>query len=95
MINKKVYNILNKLSYSQMIQVCRVLLNSINESDLTKEELTPDLAEEVDKCYDIYIKEGIDTKDLIEYISNRIAKDNDGVNVSDKELEELFEEFLY
>ena len=94
MNNEKIIEILDKLNYSQLIQVCRVVLLYINQTYYEIDNIPEDLIHIVDMCFNRYnpFIGAVDVKELLDYVTFRGNKE--GHSISEQEFEKLLSDFL-
>ena len=87
MNNEKIIEILDKLNYSQLIQVCRVVLLYINQTYYEIDNIPEDLIDIVDICFKRYnpFIEAVDVNELLDYVTFRVNKE--GHSISEQEFE--------
>ena len=84
-------SLLDKLDYAQLIQVGRALLCIINESETIRYEVSQDIMNVVEECYNIYENDG-DVDGVLDYIHMRIGEEIGNSNISDEEIDKLLNE---
>ena len=90
-MNMDIYDLLDKLDYTQLIQVGRTLLCIINESETIIHEISQDIMDVVKVCYDIYESNG-DIDGVLDYIHVRISDEIGNTSITDEDIDELLNE---
>lgn len=90
-MNMDIYNLLDKLDYTKLIQVGRTLLCIINESETIEHETSQDIMDVVKVCCDIYENNG-DIDGVLDYIHMRISAEIGNSSITDEDIDELLNE---
>lgn len=94
MNSDKIIEMLDKLNYSQLIQVCRVVLLYINQTYYEIDDIPENLINIVDICFNRYSPfiEAVDIRELLDYVTCRVNKESS--SISEQEFKKLLSDFL-
>ena len=85
-----IYSLLDKLNYSNLILVGRTLLYIINKHGLISDELSQDTMDIVNKCYEVYEKNG-NVDDILDYINKRVDEEIGTSCITNEDIDQLLE----
>lgn len=92
MLNKKLYDCLEALDYTDFVQVSRGILCQINSSFYDERDIDGELMKIARDCFDMLdVKE--DEQELISYIQCRVNRENEKIEIKDEKLKALISEF--
>ena len=91
MLNKKIYDCLDALNYTDFVQVSRGILCHINDSFYDEKDIDADLMDVAEQC--LVMMDGEDTQELIAYIHYRINHEHEKIEINDDKLKALISDF--